>query len=201
MKVTKLDLDKKYFRVNECVFPYCRHSYNFSAHNERAVEVPLGGFFIENFGYNVIEVGAVLCYYGYKHTEIIDISDPHERVTKANALDIDYTGKNVVSISTVEHLNTKEYWYGNKSDDDCISLLEKIVTQANNYLITWPIGFNLKLDKYVELKTTLPKFVLKRISVDNKWIKDKSMSFNYLYDSPFEWANAICCVTNLDVLL
>jgi len=199
MKATKLNLDKNYFRINDCVFPYCKHAYNFSAKNERTVEVPLGGFFIENFGFNIIEVGAVLCYYGYKHTEIIDISDPHERVTKANALDIDYTGKNVVSISTIEHLNKSEF--ENNNDNDCIKLLEKIISESENYLITWPLGYASQLDKYVEPQERLGKFILKRISVDNKWIKDESMCFNHFYNSPYEWGNAICCVTNLDVLL
>lgn len=182
-------MSDRYFRVNDCVFPYFSHSYNDAGTNERTVEVPLGEFFINNFGYGVTEVGAVMGYYGFNCGEVID----------SNAVyDIDYTNKNVLSISTVEHF--KKNKYSNSSDNDSIVFLEKIISTAKNYFITWPLGYNSILDNYVK-NSKISYFIMKRISKDNKWVKDEFKSFSHLYDSPFPKANGICCVTNLESLL
>lgn len=192
-------MSDRYFRVNDCVFPYFSHPYNDAGTNERTVEVPLGEFFINNFGYGITEVGAVMGYYGFNCGEVIDSHDTLPGVIKANAVyDIDYTNKNVLSISTVEHFKSNEY--SNTNDNDSIVFLEKIISTTKNYLITWPLGYNSILDDYVK-NSKINYFIMKRISIDNKWVKDESKSFSHLYDSPFEKANGICCVTNLESLL
>ena len=192
-------MSDRYFRVNDCVFPYFSHPYNDAGTNERTVEVPLGEFFINNFGYGITEVGAVMGYYGFNCGEVIDSHDTLPGVIKANAVyDIDYTNKNVLSISTVEHFKSNEY--SNTNDNDSIVFLEKIISTTKNYLITWPLGYNSILDDYVK-NSKINYFIMKRISIDNKWVKDETKSFSHLYDSPFEKANGICCVTNLESLL
>ena len=189
----------RYFKVNDCVFPYFSHPYNDAGTNERTVEVPLGEFFINNFGYGITEVGAVMGYYGFNCGEVIDSHDTLPGVIKANAVyDIDYTNKNVLSISTIEHFKSNEY--SNTSDNDSIVFLEKIISTTKNYLITWPISYNKILDNFVK-NSSLSYFIMERVSADNKWQKDESKSFSHLYDSPFEKANGICCVTNLESLL
>lgn len=193
-------IDKKFFKVNECVFHYLTHSYNDTHLNERTVEVPLGEFFINNFGFGVTEVGAVMGYYGFICGEVIDAHDPLPGVIQANAVyDIDYKDKNILSISTIEHFRKGEY--NNVVDTDSIFFLEKVLSSAKNFLITWPIGYNKVLDSYVENKKNIPFFIMKRVSEDNKWKKDETKSFSYLYDSPYPFGNAICCVTNLETLL
>lgn len=192
-------MSDRYFRINDCVFPYFSHPYNDAGTNERTVEVPLGEFFINNFGYGITEVGAVMGYYGFNCGEVIDSHDTLPGVIKANAVyDIDYTNKNVLSISTVEHFKSNEY--SNTNDNDSIVFLEKIISTTKNYLITWPLGYNSILDDYVK-NSKINYFIMKRISIDNKWVKDETKSFSHLYDSPFEKANGICCVTNLESLL
>jgi hypothetical protein len=192
--------DNRYFRVNECVFPYFRHPYNDTSINERIVEIPLGEFFINNFGYGVTEVGAVMGYYGFNCGEVIDSHDPLPSAIKANAVyDIDYSNKNVLSISTIEHFKSNEY--NNVTDNDSIVFLEKILKQAKNYLISWPLGYNLTLDEYAKDKRDLQYFIMQRVSADNKWVKMTNPHFQHLYDSPFPKANGICCVTNLESLL
>lgn len=192
-------MSDRYFRVNECVFPYFRHIYNDAGLNERTVEIPLGEFFINNFGYGVTEVGAVMGYYGFNCGEVIDSHDTLPGVIKANAVfDIDYSGKNILSISTVEHFKADEY--SNSSNEDSIVFLNKIVSCAKNYLITWPLNYNVFLDEYVK-NSNFSYFIMKRVSADNKWVKDEFKSFSHLYDSPFPKANGICCVTNLESLL
>lgn len=193
-------MSETYFKVNDCVFPYFHHAYNSTHENERAVEVPLAEFFINNFGYGVTEVGAVMGYYGFNCGEVIDSNDALPGVTKANAVyDVDYTNKNVLSISTIEHFQSNEY--GNVTDSDSIVFLQKILKQAKNYFICWPIGYNLILDAYAGNRSGLQYFMMQRISADNRWIKMQQPNFQQKYDFPYPKANGICCVTNLESLL
>ena len=193
-------INDKQFKVNDCVFSYFYHPYNSTRENERIVEVPLGEFFINNFDYEITEVGAVMGYYGFNCKEVIDSHDPLPGVTKANAVhDINYSNKNILSISTIEHFKLDEY--DNTSNDDSILFLEKVISSAKNFFISWPLGYNLLLDNYTKNSNKIPFFIMKRISQNNQWQKEETNNFSYLYNSPFPYANAICCVTSLKSLL
>jgi hypothetical protein len=193
-------INNKHFKVNDCIFSYFHHPYNLTRENERIIEVPLGQFFINTFGYEITEVGAVMGYYGFNCKEVIDTHDPLPGVIKVNAAyGVDYANKNVLSISTIEHFKSDEY--NNISDNDSIFFLEKVISSAKNFLITWPLGHNLLLDNYVKNSNKIPFFIMKRLSKDNQWEKEKTNNFSYLYNSPFPYANAICCVTSLKSLL
>ena len=193
-------INNKHFKVNDCIFSYFHHPYNLTRENERIIEVPLGQFFINTFGYEITEVGAVMGYYGFNCKEVIDTHDPLPGVIKVNAAyGVDYANKNVLSISTIEHFKSDEY--NNISDNDSIFFLEKVISSAKNFLITWPLGHNLLLDNYVKNSNKIPFFIMKRLSKDNQWEKEKTNNFSYLYNSPYPYANAICCVTSLKSLL
>lgn len=170
MKEAKNKFDDRYFRVNQCVFPYVKNQLN----NERTVEVPLGEFFINNFGYGITEVGAVMGAFGI---------NCGENLTSQDALVHDLSNKNVLSI-------------GNTNPE----LVRKIVSQAKNYLITWAIGFSSELDNFAK-ESSIHKFTMKRVSDNNKWVKEDESNFQYKYNEPYEYGNGICCVTNLEVLL
>jgi hypothetical protein len=174
MKVASNKIDNRYFRINECVFPYFKNPFNNASKNERTVEVPLGEFFINNFGYGITEVGVVMATYGINCGECLTAQD---------ALVNDLSNKNVLSI-------------GNTNSD----LVKKIVSQANNYLITWAIGFSSELDNFAK-ESSIQKFTMKRVSENNKWIKEDQINFQYKYNDPYEYGNGICCITNLEVLL
>ena len=174
MKVASNKIDERYFRVNECVFPYVKNPFNNASKNERTVEVPLGEFFINNFGYGITEVGVVMATYGINCGECL---------TAQEALIQDLSKKNVLSI-------------GNTNSD----LVRKIVSQAKNYLVTWAIGFSSELDNFAK-ESSIQKFTMKRISDNNKWSKDTEVNFQYKYNEPYQCGNGICCVTNLEVLL
>jgi hypothetical protein len=103
-------------------------------------------------------------------------------------------------------------------------VIDKIVREADNYLITIPIGYNPVLDSLIENKK-YKQLVLYRISEDNKWKQDKnSYNMRYLYGYPqlhiletmlggrqnikhnpidpkYNNANAICVITNDSNLL
>lgn len=197
------------FKINDIEFQYCRDAYNKAFENERSVEVSLGRYFLDKFGGNVTEIGAVLPYYGNDNHEIIDLTDEHPKSKKIDGLEYDVTNKNILCISTIEHMYRAEY--GNGSDYDSIIFLSKILMFAKNYLITWGIGYNKFLDDYVKNHPEIPRLILKRINSKNEWEVDQNFNnFEYLfghYDgkhfpvAKFNNANAICIVTNLPELL
>lgn len=198
----------KHFKINDVSLPYAREAFNEAWKNERSVEVSLGRWFLDKFNGNVLEVGAVMPYYGHSEHEIIDLADEHPKSKKINALSFDYTGRNVLCISTIEHMMTKEY--NNGSDQDSINFLNMVISQADNYMITFGISYNPFLDDYLKRNTTVPRLILKRINWKNEYVKhyannDFSFPFGHS-DRPipqgyFNNANGLCIVTNLKELL
>lgn len=189
-------------KLNNINFEYFRHSYNETWTNERYIEVPIGIYFLNKFKLNCIEIGAVMPYYGYLSKIIIDPYDSFDGCLRINALDYSYISENVLSISTIEHFKIDER---NRTDKDSIFMLNKIIQEASNYLITWPVGYNLILDNYVE-QSDIKYKILRRINYDNEWeIVNDSKKLNYIYNKPtnniksgFPFANAIVIVTNLE---
>lgn len=186
------------FNIKDLEFDYFHHEYNKTYLNERIVEVPLGMYFIDKFGAeNITEIGAVMPYYNYQCKEVIDMRDPHNMCYRKNAAyNVEYTKKNILSISTIEHFKIGEY--KNRTNQDSIICLNKIIEKSSNYLITWALGYNKFLDEYVK-NSNIKTLILKRISEKNEWIVDHS--FDHKYNSPFNYGNAICVVTNLIELL
>lgn len=198
-----------HFKINNVSLPYHRGTYNKSYENERSCEVPLGHWFLDKFNDDVLEVGCVLPYYldGIKHT-VIDLTDIHPCNIKANALDWDYTGKNVLCVSTIEHLQKREY--SNGSDQDAVTLLNLIISQAANWLITFPPTYHPILDAYLKSNTQITRRILKRANWFNEWeVEPDSNNFDFLFghrdgrspDGVFNNANAICLITNQKELL
>lgn len=199
-----------YFKINNLLFSYCRSDFNASKINERSVEVPLSHYFLQKFGPdNTIEAGAVSCHYFDSPHRIIDLAEIHPRVENLNALDVDYTGKNVVSISTIEHMCKREY--NNGSDQDSITFLEKVIKESDNYLITWGMAYNQVLDDYVR-ENNISRFHLRRVNWNNEWethdINDFSHKFGHRdnlrppeEEGYFNNANVCIVATNIQELL
>lgn len=166
-------IDNIFFKVNECVFPYLKNKEFF---NERSVEIPLGEFFINNFGFGVTEVGNSLDQFNLKCGTILSIQE---------ALDYNFQDKNVVSIGVANYN---------------IEILKKIISSSKHFLSTHAIGFDSNVDSFVK-NNNLPRFILKRISENNLWEKCDISNFNFKYNSPYAYGNAICCITNLEILL
>lgn len=195
------------FKIGQVELSYCRATNNRAWENERAVEVSLGEWFLHKFGLRSVEVGSVMMNYGWDMHIMLDLSDDHPKVLKYNALDCDYHGCNVLSLSTVEHFMKREY--NNGSDEDSITFVKKIMSESDNYLITFPCRYNEFLDEFIQ-NSDIPRVLLKRVSEDNKWIQDFDVkNMNYIFghrdqrtpDGVFNNANAIVCVTNLPEIL
>lgn len=188
-------------KINNTSFDYFKHNYNSTWTNERHIEVSLGIYFINKFNFNCIEIGAVMPYYDYTSKLVIDPRDDYQNCYRINALDHSYINENVLSISTIEHFKIDEF---NRTDYDSIICLYKIINEAKNYLITWPIGYNKILDNFTKL-SNIPRFIIKRKNIENEWEIDEDVNnFDYIYNDAakpivtgFPCANALCIVTNL----
>lgn len=190
------------FNINDVKLNYFYHEYNRTWENERFIEVPIAKYFIDKFNINnCIELGAVMPYYGYECPVVIDPHDSYDKCHRINGLDYDYTDKNVVSISTIEHFKPDEY--NNRKINDGFTCLTKIIKESSNYLITWPIGYNKILDTTVA-NSNIKYTILKRVNMENHWEVDISNTVDYKYgyvdknlNGLFPYANAICIVTTL----
>lgn len=196
------------FQAGNLTLRYVREHFNEAFQNERSIEVALGRWFVERHAGKVLEVGAVLPYYDadVKH-RVVDLADLHPKSEKLNALDLDYTGLNVLSISTIEHMMVKEY--DNGSDEDSITFLTSVLTNASSYLITWGLGYNPHLDAYMKAHPDIPHLIMRRVNWKNEYAKGDPLDFDVPFghsDKPipagyFNNANAVCVVTNLKELL
>lgn len=199
----------KTFKLGQIELEYCFSDFNSSWNNERKVEIPLGKYFLEKFDNQVLEVGCVMPHYGYDKHTIIDLTDVHPKNIKANALHWDYTGLNVLSVSTLEHFMKREY--NNGSNEDGIICLNKIVSEAKNFLITFPTCYNEFLHAFVKNNPRIPRVMLKRITQEgNLWeqhfdLNNCDIEFGHRDgrnpDGMFNNANAEFIVTNLPELL
>jgi hypothetical protein len=124
--------------------------YNNTWINERGIEIIHALNFITNHG-PIIEVGAVLPYYGFYNHICYDPYDPHPIAQKIDAEITDLTGQNVVCISSIEHFGTDSYCKDTPVDNDKPArFLEKLHRESKSYFVTFPGGYNFHLQDYLK---------------------------------------------------
>lgn len=164
--------------------------------SERKAEMSMAKWFIEHFDHDIIEIGEVCPFQinDVKHT-VYDYGPQQGATIKMDASDIDYSGKNVLSISTIEHVGNGDYGYS-KEDSKAINLLKKMITESKNYLITFPVGYNKDFEK--EIVESGIEYILLERSEHNAWKQVEHKDFShYEYNSPYYAGNALCVFTNL----
>jgi hypothetical protein len=175
------------------------HPYNNPTHAERNVELPLAFWFLNQFKDDpgqVIEVGEVTPFYVPPSHAVYDVASEKPATIKMDAVQVEYTGKNLLSISTVEHIGTTDY--GQTPDPALLpAVLEKMLT-AKNYLITFPLGCNPQLENLVKDERYV---VLERVA-QTKWRQrpDRKLA-GFQYHKPWYAGNGVCLLTNLDLQL
>lgn len=175
---------------------YRDHPHNTTIRNERAVEVVLAERFLAEFNHpQVLEIGAVTPYYIERSHVVADPFDDHPRVTiKARAEEIDYTGRDVLSISTLEHIGESE----GSARDGAWPVVERLVRDCRNCLITWPVGLNPGLDqaaRTVQDQLMLMFYVKVAYPAGLIW-EIHSQGWGYQYPSPrFGWAESVVVLT------
>lgn len=170
---------------------------------ERTLEVPMAWAFQRAIdcglaATRMLEVGAVLPYHvdrpgstGPILHRVIDPYDPFAACDQRDAETVDFTGRDVLSISTIEHMGLYEYGNPLFDPDKGWRVFEKIVGSAARYLVTFPLGYNLKLDARVA-QSACPRQLYVQTSPFNTWAPAVTEDWAIAYGRPFPWANAIC---------
>lgn len=169
--------------------------YNSPDSNERRSELPLGAWFLEQCNGDIIEIGEVMPYHIKAEHTCYDYGPQKETTIKKDALTIDYTGKNVLTISTIEHVGSGDYGIPEKRGQ-ALELLKMILDNAKNYMITFPVGYNRQFEEDI-VTHGLDYIILERNDC-NFWKQADHKDFSkYHYNSPYGSGNAICVFTNL----
>lgn len=169
---------------------------------ERRVEIPLAKLFLDAYGTNsnCIEIGCVTPYYFDTKHKIYDLTDRHQRCVRKNALDIDIKNTYLLSISTIEHFDMGDYNIHSSEFLDPYTWLKSVITHAQKYLITFPLGFNKNLDNQI-LQSDINTYFLCRNKNSHIWHqKDKTelTEFNLSYDFAFRTCgNSIAIFSNI----
>ncbi len=183
------------------VYNYFDHEYNTTLSNERCVEVSISKKFIDDFSENLIEVGCVLPYYFNTDHVVYDIYDSHPKSLSVDAVDVDYSGKNVLSISTLEHVGTSDYGIQPKEENSGIILCERIIKESNKFFITWPLGYNKIMDEWIFNNQSMSRYVsyIKRNKTNKSLWEQSNFSELSIEDKMYGTycaANTIVVITN-----
>jgi hypothetical protein len=174
------------------------HPYNNPTHAERNVELPLAFWFLDKFKDdlgNVIEVGEVTPFYAPPRHTVYDVACEKPATIKMDAVQVEYPGKHLLSISTVEHIGTTDY--GQTPNPALLPAVISKMLAAKNYLITFPLGYNSQLEDLVKNERYV---ILERVAPTQWRQVERKLPGNYKYNSPWFAGNAICVLTNLENL-
>ena len=170
-------------------------------HTERYIEIPLALWFMTNIIKNdpVLELGCTLPYYIQKDKNhiVYDLMDNHPDNIKKDIrtlIDDDYK-TNIVSISTIEHINQNQYNISTIDEKfSAVYVLNKIRQFSKKYFITVPIGQNPLLDNYLLTNDIGQKFIGRTPLKTNNWdfIEKSNLTMEHTIDATWRAANCIC---------
>jgi hypothetical protein len=166
------------------------HPHNETILNERCVEIPLGLKYIDFVEGDLIEVGAVTPYYIKSNHDCLDPTDKKANIKKL-AENYDFTKKNVLSISTLEHIGVGDYKL-KKETNLAYEVTLKIYKESKTCLIGWPIGYNYNLDKTVKENIDNYNYMFYIKTGNYTWEYVNGLKgFSYKYNYPFKKGNSI----------
>ena len=187
--------NKSYFNYRDEALNYFFHQHNcgyppFTC-TERIVELSIADYWLNNVDDEVHEIGCVTPYYWPKRVDnIIDPFDNHLlNFHKKDLFDVDLNNKDVLSISTIEHIGLKQY--GQNSSFTACDAFQKITTESSSCLVTFPLGYNKLLDNFIcdEYDKTInpSKFTYYKRLKNNLFSKSKFVKGNFSYGK--RWAD------------
>lgn len=207
-----VDYGDKNFEIGSLELNYVRELTNRAYRNERSVELALGKWFAEKFNNDIIEIGDVCFQYSFfKDWTVVDIAAAYHKAIRKSVLDVDLTGKNICSISTLEHVGENVYNDGKSDLNLAVEALKKITKESKSYLLTIPIGANRLLENFLKNQTEIRYTFLKRNDFRgevNNW--EQSNDINNFYENYLHFdfglsyygnAGAICIITNQKEIL
>jgi len=197
----KLFKSGRTFLFNNSKYTYLIHQYNRAFAIERTVEIPIVEKKLDDyFGCKILEVGNVMQNYIKSSHDVVDLFEIGKNVHNVDIVDYVPVQKYnlIVSVSTIEHIGLDDLSENPQKVSLAIEHLKKLLLKDGELFFTFPLGYNEYLDKLVFSKNSglTKSFLMKRISVDNKW---EQMNFNdirrkkdsFVYGKPYEAGNYI----------
>ncbi len=199
--IAKVQLGKKQFSCFGAHFPYYTHPYNATWRNERAVEIPIALQFLnQNRGKRILELGNVTDYYQARYdVKTHVVVDKYE--ASPSVLNLDFISYKpevsfdaFLSISTFEHIGWDEPTKDQKKVELALQHIQSVVTNKENVLVSFPLGYHPHLDHLVQTHQHGFKNVscLIRVNQKNEW---QEVSINDAlgrpYGGKFRAANAL----------
>lgn len=164
------------------VFDLFNHPHNTTAHNERAVEIPLAVDYATRRGID-LEVGNVLGHYGITGHRVVDRYEEAPGVDNRDVLDLEDRVGSVVSISTLEHVRWDE---PDKDPTGAILAYELLRRIAEHGFVTVPLGHQIALD--VHLRTLGRGVTL--IRDGDGWVETPALEWRP-YGLTTDWAESV----------
>jgi hypothetical protein len=183
--------------MNKIILPeeYFDDPVNTTLINERCIEIEMGIRYLNEVNNeNVVEVGCVMPFYGYPEHKIVDLFEKHSpagEVLNIDAEEYDFTDKNVLSLSTIEHIGKSDYDNTDIDPQKAVRILDKILKQSKTCLVTWGTRYHNELDTFV--KNNLDKmgwfgYVKTQEKLWEFTAQDMRV-WDMEFDTPFRYAN------------
>jgi hypothetical protein len=163
--------------------------------NERCIELALGIRYMDAVGHgSLTEIGAVMPHYGYCEHHIIDLFADDHPAGDVQAVDAEtcyFTGRDVLCLSTVEHIGKEDYDNPDIDDQKAIRILDKITNESNSFFVTWGTRYHNELDTYV--KDNLDKYdwfgYIKKEEKLWEYTGTDMAVWDQEFDKPYRYAN------------
>jgi hypothetical protein len=170
---------------------YFDHPHNSTITNERCIELTLAFRYLDMVGSsNTIEMGAVTPYYKKGNHICYDPKDPYANQSLSCG-EIEALGKNVLSISTIEHVGMNEHGIDAKKQD-AYDFILRTIDQASSCLISWPIGYQLSLDNFFKTNKSFFNYFYYVKHGNKHWeLSFEDSALDLQYGKPFNNANAV----------
>lgn len=168
---------------------------------ERSIEVPLAIDFISHHVKDepIVELGCVLPYYILKSGShsVYDLMDRHPQNVSKDIRDMSDADlqSNIISISTLEHIDKNEYGIASEGNVSAIDILKRVRNNSKRHFMTFPLGHNRTLDEYVLSSTDLGEIFVTRTEADPEdWmvVDKKDLTDEMKRYGTYLNANTIC---------
>lgn len=186
----------KYYKIENSKYRYFVNKNN-SVNTERVVEIPYIMKFLNlQTDENLLEVGNVLSNYLKTSHTILDKYEIGENIINEDAVNYNPGKKfrNIVSISTFEHIGFDEPVRGYGKMREALLNIIGLLEESGQLVITVPLGYNPEVDDLIRShKINFSKaHYLKRFSRLNLW-KETSLddALQCKYGSKYPAANAV----------
>ena len=103
----------------------------------------------------------------------------------------DFTGRDVLCLSTLEHVGKEDYDNPDIDAEKAIRILDKITNEANTFMVTWGTCYHNELDDYV--KDNLDKYdwfgYIKKEEKVWEYTGTDMKVWDMKFDKPYRYAN------------